>query len=145
MIFSPLFGGTCSIWKFPGEELNLSHRSDLRHSRRNARSLTHCASLGSTLCSLRNLRHSHSNAGSLTLCATLRASSSVILTNALDLCNHNYDSEGFHLCKSLSCSFSLLIEPSLLPHSWKPCSVFCCYSFAFFRMLYKWNHTVCHF
>ena len=40
------FGCTCSIWKFPIQGLNTSCSCDLRHSRGNARSLTHCTRLG---------------------------------------------------------------------------------------------------
>ena len=39
------FGHTCSIWKYPGHELNPSCSCNLQHSWGNAGSLTHCARL----------------------------------------------------------------------------------------------------
>ena len=36
----------CGLWKFPGQELNLSHSCNLHHSWGSDGSLTHCAGLG---------------------------------------------------------------------------------------------------
>ena len=40
------FGCTHNIWKFLGQGLNLSHSWDLCHDYGNARSLTHCTTVG---------------------------------------------------------------------------------------------------
>ena len=40
------FGCTHSMWKFPGQDLNPSRSCNLCHCCGNARSLTHCATVG---------------------------------------------------------------------------------------------------
>ena len=46
LFFFFLSGRTCSIWKFPGQGSNLSHRCNLYHSCSDDGSLTHCTELG---------------------------------------------------------------------------------------------------
>ena len=57
-LFSWLFPHTCSIMKFPGQELNMSHSCDLCHSCGNAESLIPCTTAGIPICVLFDDSHS---------------------------------------------------------------------------------------
>ena len=66
-----LYGHTHSIWKYQGQELNLSHSSDLHHSCRNAEAVTQQVS---NLHLSYNPSHLRDTTTSLTHCAKTKTS-----------------------------------------------------------------------
>ena len=61
----------CSLWKFPGQGLNLSCSGNLHHSFSNTGSLTHCTRPGIEPIPQQHRSHCRDNARSLTHCATV--------------------------------------------------------------------------